>query len=285
MNENNKKMENAGNPLLLIFIFVMIMAFLFFIPEFYEKYNSEKAALYGIGENSKKKKTTEEQNIPQESEYFGIGGNTTFDNISFSNANITNNILSIDAKNKLTTPKYLNSEDYYVEFYKSADEKTFLGRRILTSDEPIDDQKESLLQIDINGITTDENTVMRIIYLTSNNMPEVQLENNTLTCVKGNETYTYEFDGELKLKKLDYKITNNLDENTLNSYKQFKEQLDNLNGTTTNITETDTNFTFNTVLDYNISKVFRINLDHIYNSSTLSKTIKFKNEAKGFDCQ
>ena len=285
MNEKQKKMENAGNPLLLLFIFGAIIAFLFFIPNIYEKYNADNASLYGIGGNKEKTKNVSDDDKSRESEYFGLNGYTTFDNIDFNSALINNDTFSINARNKLSGNMYLTNEKYYIEFYKSENEKTLLGRRVFESSEPINNQKETTITIDINGITTDENTIMKIVYTNINDIPEVQLENNTLTCIKNNETYVYSFDDKFNLTKLDYKIVNTLDENNLNTYRLLKEQLDNLNGVTTAITEEESSFTFNTVLDYTVSKYYKIELENQFSGNDVAKTVKYKSEAKGYDCK
>ena len=126
---------------------------------------------------------------------------------------------------------------------------------------------------------------MKIIYTTKSGMPEVQLENNTLTCTKNNETYTYSFDDRFNLLKLDYKIVNQVDEETLNTYRLLKEKLDNLNGVTTSITEEEANFTFNTILDYTVSKYYKVELENQFSGNDVAKTVKFKSEAKGYDCK
>lgn len=283
MDEKQKKMENAGNPLLLIFIFGVIIAFLFFIPDIYEKYNSENARLYGIGSTTTKKENTEDES--KESDYFNISGNTTFNNFEFNNIVLQGSTLLINVRSKLSGNYYFNKEEYYIEFYKSEAEKTLLGRRMLEASDVITDQKETTISVDITGIQTNESTMLRIIYLKEDAISPVQLENNTLTCTKNNETYTYSFDDKFTLIKLDYKITNEKTDEELNEYRLIKEKLDNLNGVTTNITEEETTFTFNTALDYGVSKVFKINLDNMYNGNAVAKTIKFKNEAKGYDCK
>ena len=284
VDEKQKKMENAGNPLLLLFIFGVIIAFLFFIPEIYEKYNSDSAALYGIGtdKNAKKEEKTVDS---KESDYFSIGGNIILDNFEFSKITLQDNALSINVISKLSGNYYFNKEEYYIEFYKSAEEKTLLGRRLLETSEVINDQKDTIITVDTTGIQVNESTMLRVIYEPVDTISPVQLNNNTLTCTKSNETYTYVFDDKFTLIKLDYKIVNDKTDEELNEYRLIKERLDNLNGTTTNITEEDTTFTFNTILDYQVARVFKINLDNKYDGATAAKTIKFKNEAKGFDCQ
>ena len=277
-----EKLQNAGNPVLLLIMFGSIMAFLFFIPQVFEKYNAEKASLLGIGKTSSDiKKDNEDEN---HSNYFKVGETLSFGEFMYSGLAFEENIAYISVKHDGSGSATLNDKNLYLELYTgSTSNPTLIGRRALTSNEQISNTNLSQITIDITGIHVTENTFARIAYTPDSAINEtVKLSNNELTCTKNSETIVYTFSKEQVLTKVNYTITGSLD--TVSNYRNIKLQLDNLNGATANLEETESVFTFNAVFDYSEVKSFNVGIDNLYNNETLAKVIKFKNETKGYNC-
>lgn len=285
-NEDTEKVNNAGNPLLLLFIFIVIIGFIFFIPEVYEKYNKDKASLYGIGSqnestNSEKRENT---NVSKISDHFRIEDSTKLNNLSFSNIKIDGNTLYIDINNMENKAVNLDEENYYIEFYKTENnQRTFINRRPLKSVSNLE-QGKTTISVDITGITINQLVTFAILYITDDAMPAVKLTNDTLTCSKNNVVYIYSFDNDI-LIKTNYKITLNKDETTLNSYKEKVKQFNNLNGVDAKINENDANFVFDSTFDYKKISKYKVDINYLYEANTKASVISFKNSAEGFDCK
>lgn len=285
-NEDTEKINNAGNPLYLLFIFIVIIGFIFFIPEVYEKYNKDKASLYGIGSKNETSETKKEEKPTSKlSDYFRKEDSIRFENLAFLNLRIDGNTLYIDVNNDTTKTVDMKTKNYYIEFYRTENnQRSFVNRRFLKSEEVINPQSNITLSVDISGITIDENVSFAIARVDDEAAPAVTLENNTLTCMKANNIYVYSFEEET-LVKTEYRVTQNKDETTLNSYKEKAKTFNNLNGVTAKIEEADTTFTFSSTFDYKVISKYKVDIDNLYNANSKANAIAFKMGAEGFDCK
>ena len=79
--EKKEKEKKAGSPLFILIIFVVLIGFIFYVPELYSKYNANIASFLGIGNN--KGNTNKNSNINKEispmSAYYQIGSLATIE--------------------------------------------------------------------------------------------------------------------------------------------------------------------------------------------------------------
>ena len=285
-NENNDKTSNAGNPLYLVFIFGAIIAFIVFIPEIYEKYNKDRASLYGIGNKNETVNITKENKpISKLSDHFRKEDSINFENLTFSNIIINGNTLSIDIYNSSNGKIDLSKKHYYLELYRTENnQRSFVTRRFLKSDSILESQTSTTINVDISGITIDDLVTFAIDRVDDETIPNINLENNTLTCTKNTETYTYTFEDN-QLVKTEYKITHVKEENVLNEYREKEKSFNDLNGVNSRITEDDINFTFISTFDYKIISKYKVDINYLYEANTKANIISFKTNAEGFDCK
>jgi len=290
------KEDKAGNPILILFIFIVLIGFLYVIPEIYKKYNTEIADFLGIGNNIDKdvidNNDEEKMSI---SEYYQIGSKNTleFNELLLTNISLDNNILTFTVNVKDATDESQNTDlqklNYYIEFYES--KKTFIGRRTLKGN-VITSQT---INIDISNLNINTSTYFVLSHISDDAIGGSEIESDEngiskITCVKNSETYEYQF----YLKKLtkstyNFNYTNsdlNAYASELLNYKKKEKAYNEFNGVTAKIVENENAFVFISEFDYtNIPSFSSIGDNNIFDKDTYNNVIKFKMEAEGFDCR
>ena len=73
--DDGEKKKKAGNPIFILFIFVILLAFVFFVPDIYKTFNSNIAEFLGVGNNKDDLENTlnPEDEKTAMSEYYQIG--------------------------------------------------------------------------------------------------------------------------------------------------------------------------------------------------------------------
>lgn len=283
-----EKQNKAGHPLFILIIFVVLIGFIFYVPDIYKKYNKEINDFFGIKDEDEKEKDKLDEITPM-SAYHQLNSNDSFD---YNEISISEVSLSPEKKLTLTVGTNstfdLDKSGYYIEFYQH--QKTFIGRRALhgmvTKSLPI--------EMDISNLNVDTTTYYVITHISDGAIGGSNAENDkglySMTCTKNDESYTYEFYTK-KLTKIKYRYyyaNPNLDEyadELLKAQKKEKEYTE-IGGITTSIAENTDSFIFTSVFDYSVKDAYeKIKNPNIFAKGTFNNVVKFKIEAEGYECR
>lgn len=289
MKDENQNEKKSGSPFFILIIFLVLLGFIFIIPDIYKKYHTDISKVLGIPLNSEVQ--TSNNNSDDEksivSDYKQISDNNTlsFNELNINNIKLGNGILSFDIQAKNID---LNNLNYYIEFYQN--KSIFLGRRILKG--TVNGKEHYELNIKDLNITDD--TYFVVSHIEDASIPKFSLETDesgigTITCKKDDETYTYDFSLD-KLMRVEYKYkyaSENLDiySSTLLSYQKLSKTYNNVSGVTSIIAENNNEFIYTLELDYSNVDVFNmITNQYKFKKDEYSYIIKFKMDAEGYKC-
>lgn len=290
--DQNEKQKKAGNPLFILIIFIVLMGFVFFVPEIYKKYNSELYEFLGLGSKKEENLSIEEKpNISPVSAYYQIGGKPTFkfNEISISNVSLNENkvlSLSISVDDSFD----LDKSNYYVEFFKNRE--TFIGRRVLLGTV----NRNLSLDLDVSNLDVDTTTYFVISHIDDStindnmDLPSDEAGLTTFVCQKDDTSYDYEFYLR-KLVKVTKKITYtnpNVEEyaEKLLEYQKLVKNYNEFRGVTSSIVENSNQFIFITEFDYGeVSNFSRIDDPHIFEKGKRDYVMDFKMDAEGYECK
>ena len=285
-----EKEKKSGNPIFILIIFIVLLGFIFVVPELYQKFHSSLAETLGIGSKNQQDTPTnnEEDDIISVSEYYQINSNDTltYNEITISNVELTNDILSFDISSENAVD--LTSLHYYIEFYQ--EKYTFLGRRILEGEV----NTKGHVAIDVTNLNVTPMTYFNIAHIEDSSIPKFNLETDesgigNVTCTKGNESYSYDFSlNELITVIYKYTYQNN-DMSTytdkLLAYQKLAKEYNDLNGVTAVVADNSGTFIYTLELDYSSIDTFsRVNDIHKFSKGELPYIVKFKMDAKGYNC-
>ncbi len=283
-----EKQNQAGNPIFVLILFVVLIGFVFYVPDIYKKYNKEINNFFGIKDEEEKEKEKYEGITPQ-SAYYQLNSKSTFDynEITISDVTLENKTLSMTVRTAETFD--LDKSGYYIEFYQN--QKTFVGRRALHGIIT----KSLTLEIDLSNLNVDGTTYYVISHIDddaiggfSTDKDESSLQ--VLNCQKNNETYTYDFYMK-KLTKATYKYSYtdyNLETygSKLLELQKLEKDYKDMGGISTSISENANTILFLAEFDYSVKNEFEKVRDRkIFAKNTLKHVIKFKMDAEGFDCK
>lgn len=285
----NLKQQKAGNPIFILIIFVALIGFLFYVPEIYQKYNSEISKFLGGNKDEEGKDDSKKDGKSPKSGFYQLGSNSTlkFNEITLSNISLGKDELSFTVNTDDTVD--FDDLDYYVEFYR--ERKTFIGRRILHGKVT----KSLKMKIDLGNLPIDTTTYMTISYITDDDIQPIESSSDeaglsTIKCSKYDEVFEYEF-YQKKLSKTSYKYTytnSNLSElsDSLIRAQKKEKTYNEYTGVTAHITENNTSYIFASEFDYSkVSSFQKLNDVRIYDKNTTYSVVKFKMDAEGFDCK
>ena len=97
--DDTKKKKKAGNPIFIFIIFIVLLGFVFYVPEIYKKYNSNIAEFLGIGVNKDDENKVNDLDDEKDavSTYYQIGslGSLEFNEITLTDISLRDdNVLS-----------------------------------------------------------------------------------------------------------------------------------------------------------------------------------------------
>lgn len=287
--DENLKQKKAGNPLFIIIIFVVLMGFLFYVPELYKKYNSEIMKFFGGDKDSKEPGSNPDDGKSPISAYYQLGSKSElkFNEIKLTDILLTGKELTFKVNTEDTVD--LDELEYYVEFYQ---EKTkFLGRRVLHGKVT----KQLTMHLDLSNLPVTTTTYMTVSHIASNSIKPLDAESDesglsSITCSKDEYTYDYEFYLK-KLTKTTQKYSYsaaNFDEFTsaLLEMQKKEKQYNEFNGVTARIVENTNSFIFLSEFDYSkVNSFQKLGDPRVFDKGTLNSVVKFKMDAEGFDCK
>ncbi len=293
-NDDTEKQKKAGNPILILFIFLCLIGFIFFVPEIYHKYNSDIADFLGIGSNKNENESTsneEEENKAANSAHYQIGSNSTFsfNELEFSNISLSSDRTTLSMKITSKENIDLESLNYYVEFYNNR--TTFVGRRSLLGKV----NGSTTIELDVSSLGIDTVTYLVISHIDDNAVQALEPTTDesglsSFSCTYKDYNYTYDFYLSKLIKvteKYSYRSTD-VDEYAENllTYQKKAKDLNTLNGINATVAENNSSFIFIAEYDYSeVNEFTTIDDRHLFSKNALNNIIKFKMEAEGYDCE
>ena len=290
--EYNEKKRKAGSPIFILIIFIALLGFVFYVPEVYKKYNSNFAEFLGIGVNKDEdeKNNNHEDEKDAMSSYYQIG---SLSSLEYNEIKLTDISLSDDKILSFTveTDGTLNFEElnYYLEFYQNR--SLFIGRRALTG-EMINSKK---FEIDVSNLDVTTTTYFVVSHIEDSvigpiDMPTDESGLGSLTCVKNDHSYLYDFNLGKLIKVTEKYSYTNLDINKYSDelfiYEKKAKEYNEYIGITAIIADNSTTFIYSCEYDYtNVSKFSKIPNRYIFEGGTENNVIKFKMEAEGYECE
>ena len=288
-------------PVSIVVLFVVLMIFLIFMPNIIDLTNK----IFGTNIDShsgekldinpdKKEDNTEvtSTNIAKiSSETVLKLNNIEFSNISKATDEIDGvktNVIKFSVKNTANT-LYKFDKKVYLDFYN--DSNTFINRLYIETLKEISGGVTNNYSIkisdDINNSATNLNIVLRV----DDDYPSVNVSNNQLVCSTSTEAFIYTFNENKLINIKDtYTYTKGSDSlkynNDLLSYSSRINNLNNQEGVTAVITETDTGFITNIAIDYSTADYSKLSSNtNYYMKDTEAKVISFEMISKGYDCR
>ncbi|MBQ4583658.1 MAG: hypothetical protein IJA94_02055 [Bacilli bacterium] len=267
-------------PFLLIIIFAILFATLYYLPTLTEYFRGTKIPNDGNPSG---------EVYDDEGKIFIINSETviTIKNIEFSKINISNNKLSVLANNtkeSVTPLKY-----YYIELY---DKEEKILERIDLSNESLNKYGKRTFTYDI--VNQEEIYKISISIISNDELPKLELraENGIqkLTCSKNRIAYNYEFN-ENKLKKVTLEVNSlNSDyENEssyLNDYKKYQNMAESgsYTGVSQYFSNVENGFNFTKTIDLAMVDSQNIDDEMFYVLDETASKVAFQNSLKKYKC-
>lgn len=267
-------------PFLLLIIFAILFATLYYMPELTEYLSGKKVPM----DNNPSGTVYDD-----EGKIFIFNNETliTVNSIEFSKINVDNNKLSILANNTKDKVTYL--DDYYIELY---DKNDTLLERISLSDESLNKYGKRTYTYDIAN-QEDANKIS-ISVISNNELPETELRLDgsmqVLTCTNTEITYVYNFT-ENSLKNATFEINQNItdfaDESAYQSALQSYRYLASgtiKEGISNELVTDESSFSFTKKVDLSMASANDIDDEMFYTLDESASKVAFQNSLKKYKC-
>lgn len=267
-------------PFLLLFIFAVLFATLYYMPELTEYFSGKKVPMDNTPSNA---------TYDDEGKIFIFNDETliTVNNIEFSKIKINNDKLSIFIANTKDNVADLN--DYYLELYDKDDN---LLERISLSSETLNKYGKRTFNFSIaNPLETNK---ISVSIITNSTIPEIELKTvgdmQQLTCTNNIDTYIYYFNSN-NLKKVIMESNRNMDEfsdelayqNVLQEYRNLAS--DNpKEGISNKVEINKSGFKFTKEIDLSIVNINDIDDEMFYKLDEIAKNVAFNASLKKYKC-
>ncbi len=284
-----EKQKKAGHPIFIVVIFACLLCFLVFVPDIYKKYNKEISEFLGINKKEEGD-TTPEDNRAATSAFYQIGseGTLKFNEITLTNISLSQDKKTLSFKIETEDKADLDELEYYLEFYQNRTK--FVGRRALHNRV----NKIMPFEIDVSNLKIDTTTYFTVSHIDKNTIPGEEINTDesglaSLTCIKDNYTYDYEFYLK-KLSKVTKKYTYTSQDQEeyaekLLEIKKLEKEYNNFNGVNASTVENSGTILFIAEFDYSEVKTFaRLNDLNVFEKNTSNALVKFKMDAEGYEC-
>lgn len=292
------KKGKTGKPILAIVIIVLIGTLIYFLPTI-QNYFGDRSIIDLItsgelisfikNKNNDSVNNNSNDNLTQD-EFVRIGDNKILENVNLilANIQIKDNVLSYNIKSRTATYD-AKLDDLYLQIFvdkntlvytKSLDEVfTITGKEVkenvnfYTGNNEYYAVLKTISSDDIEEITltSDESGLASIICSLENDKYEYIFKNKELIEMK--RTFQYKYNEE---KLEDY-------QNAYKTYSDLKMAREKFN-IEVNMSEDYIGFNYSEVIKLENVDVTQLGTNY-YSYKTLAKVIKFKQEAKGFDCE
>ena len=298
------KKDTQKSPVAMLILFGILIAVIYFIP-IVTPYFSDILDKLGISNNSEiydgiqntdttkdntDTKDDTQKELPKKKTYTLAATETaTLDKIEYTAfqklQEDTYYYLSYTITNKSTSTYSFTTHKIFLEFYDDA--KTYLGSILVNTPSLNANSTVSLKSLANQSIYTSA-TTFQIVEKQSDEYPNANLINNTLTCTLNNRVLTYTFYNNKLTKIVDTDTYSDTSTNYTNTYIDAQTKVNTLNRVTgvNAIFVPETNkFTTNITIDYNIVNSNLTPNDTLYYvKDTSANTIKYELDALGYTC-
>ena len=298
------KKDTQKSPVAMLILFGILIAVIYFIP-IVTPYFSDILDKLGISNNSEiydgiqntdttkdntDTKDDTQKELPKKKTYTLAATETaTLDKIEYTAfqklQEDTYYYLSYTITNKSTSTYSFTTHKIFLEFYDDA--KTYLGS-ILVNTPSLNANSTVSLKSLVNQSIYTSATTFQIVEKQSDEYPDANLINNTLTCTLNNRVLTYTFYNNKLTKIVDTDTYSDTSTNYTNTYIDAQTKVNTLNRVTgvNAIFVPETNkFTTNITIDYNIVNSNLTPNDTLYYvKDTSANTIKYELDALGYTC-
>lgn len=298
------KKDTQKSPVAMLILFGILIAVIYFIP-IVTPYFSDILDKLGISNNSEiydgiqNTDTTKDntdikddtQKEPPKKKTYTLAATetATLDKIEYTAfqklQEDTYYYLSYTITNKSTSTYSFTTHKIFLEFYDDA--KTYLGS-ILVNTPSLNANSTVSVKSLVNQSIYTSATTFQIVEKQSDEYPDANLINNTLTCTLNNRILTYTFYNNKLTKIVDTDTYSDTSTNYTNTYIDAQTKVNTLNRVTgvNAIFVPETNkFTTNITIDYNIVNSNLTTNDTLYYvKDTSANTIKYELDALGYTC-
>ena len=298
------KKDTQKSPVAMLILFGILIAVIYFIP-IVTPYFSDILDKLGISNNSEiydgipdtdttkdntdTKDNTQKEPLEKKTYTLAATETATLDKIEYTAFQKEQAgayyYINYTITNKSTSTYSFTTHKIFLEFYDSA--KTYLGSALVNTPSLNANSTVSIKSLVNQSIYTSA-TTFQIVEKQSDEYPDANLINNTLTCTLNNRVLTYTFYNNKLTKIVDTDTYSDTSTNYTNTYIDSQTKVNTLNRVTgvNAIFVPETNkFTTNITIDYNIVNSDLTTNDTLYYvKDTSANTIKYELDALGYTC-
>lgn len=298
------KKDTQKSPVAMLILFGILIAVIYFIP-IVTPYFSDILDKLGISNNSEiydgipdtdttkdntdTKDNTQKDTTEKKTYTLAATETATLDKIEYTafqkEQGGANYYINYTITNKSTSTYSFTTHKIFLEFYDSA--KTYLGSALVNTPSLNANSTVSIKSLVNQSIYTSA-TTFQIVEKQSDEYPDANLINNTLTCTLNNRVLTYTFYNNKLTKIVDTDTYSDTSTNYTNTYIDSQTKVNTLNRVTgvNAVFVPETNkFTTNITIDYNIVNSDLTSNDTLYYvKDTSANTIKYELDALGYTC-
>lgn len=294
------KPDKQKSPVAMLVLFLVLIVFMLFMPPILSFVNQTFNLNIKIpnvnNNNNNSNNNNNNNNKPSQEEIkmYDLSESTSIemDKLVFNDFRKASDVgykLAFEIKNTgLSVYKF--EKKLYIEFYN--DNKTFIGRSYLENLKEVSSGAETTYIIDINEEIFNNASKIELIQRTEDDYPNITITDGQLTCTNATTNLVYTFDSDQKLTTIKdmYTYTKTEDELSYNSdlvvYKSKMDSLNENDGVTATLSETDSGFITTIYINYASADYQKISSNkNYYIKDTYAKTISFEMNAKGFTCR
>lgn len=286
MDENNQepivlgtvKKGRTGKPVIALIILVLIGTLIYFLPNIQDYFKEQDNV-----SNNSDVNTSEDPFIKLES-----GSVLKNDNIIISNITIVDNVLSYSISSKTATYD-ATKDNLYLQIYANKKELVYTQSLDEIYSITLKEVKEN---VNFYNKSIDYYAILKNI--TTDDIEDINILSDesglaSITCKLNNDSYEYIFQNK-ELIEVKRNFQYNYDEKNIEEYQKLYKTYSDLAisrgkyNIETNLVEDYLGFNYQERLDLANVDVSELGSNY-YSYKTLAKVIKFKQEAKGFDCE
>ena len=274
--------EKEGSPILILVLFGLMSAFLFFLPTITDFVNEVfREEIPVITPDDPDEPKLPDKSDVEEALMAPFNNATVYkmEGVTFSDFSFTEDYY-LKFNLGLNIPD-INVDNIFIELYD--DNNTMLMRRILVSNQAIDNKVIANANVATNA------TQIKIVRKDKNTYPAFSFtEDDTIRCNNGIVNMAYYFKEDKLVSFDESKVVNNTETNYIEMFNTDTNRVTELNkieGVASSIVSSDTSY--NMLSKFDLSKVDFTNLknERYYELDNLPKVVSFEMKAKGYVCK
>ena len=203
--------------------------------------------------------------------------------------------LNMNVTNNANETFDFDNSNYFVELYTA--DKTLLERVKLTNSENIASGQTVNVKLLISENSYNNATLLTVSLKEETDYPEVELtksldDKKMLACTSQNNTITYYFDSNNELIEitdiLNYPLETGKENEyaeAINQYTNNVASLNNIEGVSSSLAQSDYSFTVNTQIDLETVNFSKLDNKYYFAKGTLPKVVVFEMESMRYSCE